>query len=84
MDVALEKRMQMRERMAFTFRAEAFNILNVAQLGNPVVNLSSKAGSNGVLQIVPGNFGLINGAFSTTPTGSGTPREIELSLRLDF
>jgi hypothetical protein len=84
MDVALEKRVQMRERMSFTFRAEAFNVLNVAQLGSPVVSLSSKAGSNGVLQIVPGNFGLINGAFSTTPTGSGTPREIELSLRLDF
>jgi hypothetical protein len=84
MDVALEKRMQMRERMSFTFRAEAFNVLNVAQLGSPVASLSSKAGSNGVLQIVQGNFGLINGAFSATPTGSGTPREIELSLRLDF
>jgi hypothetical protein len=48
------------------------------------VSLSSKAGTNGQLQLVPGNFGLINGAFSTTPTGSGTHREIELSLRLDF
>jgi hypothetical protein len=34
--------------------------------------------------LVPGNFGLINGAFSTAPTGSGTPRQLELSLRLDF
>jgi len=84
MDVALEKRIRMRERMAFTFRAEAFNVLNLAQLGSPVVSLSSKAGSNDVLQIVQGNFGLINSAFSTTPTGSGTPREIELSLRLEF
>lgn len=84
MDVALEKRMPVTERLAFTFRAEAFNFLNVAQLGNPVMTLSSKAGSNGQLVLVPGNFGLINGAFSTTPTGSGTPREIELSLRLDF
>ena len=84
MDLALEKRIQIRERAGLTFRAEAFNVLNVAQLENPVVSLSSKAGSNGVLQLVPGNFGLINGAFSTTPTGSGTPREIELSLRLEF
>jgi hypothetical protein len=84
MDVALEKRIPVRERLSFTFRAEAFNVLNVAQLGNPVVSLSSKAGSNGQLQLVPGNFGLINGAFSTTPTGSATPREIEFSLRLDF
>jgi hypothetical protein len=84
MDVAIEKRIRATERLAFTFRAEAFNVLNVAQLGSPVVSLSSKAGSNGQLVLVPGNFGLINGAFSTTPTGSGTPREIELSLRLDF
>jgi hypothetical protein len=84
MDVALEKRMAVTERLAFTFRAEAFNFLNVAQLGNPVVSLLSKAGSNGQLVLVPGNFGLINGAFSTTPTGSRTPREIELSLLLDF
>jgi hypothetical protein len=40
--------------------------------------------TNGQLQLVPGNFGLINGAFNTNPTGSGTPRQIELSMRLDF
>ncbi len=83
MDTALEKRLHLRERLALTFRAEAFNLLNVAQLGNPVVSLSSKS-VNGQLQVVPGNFGVINSAFSITPTGSGTPREIELSLRLDF
>jgi hypothetical protein len=71
-DTALEKRIRATEKLAFTFRAEAFNIFNVAQLGNPVVNLSSST------------YGLINSAFNTSPTGSGTPREIELSLRLDF
>jgi hypothetical protein len=84
MDLALEKKMRVTEKMAFTFRAEAFNVLNVAQLGNPVVSFSSKTLTGGALQIVPGNFGLINGGFSTTPTGSATPREIELSLRIDF
>ncbi len=83
MDFALEKRTRVREGMALTFRAEAFNIFNVAQSGNPVVALSTKT-VNGLLQVSPGNFGLINGAFSTTPTGSATPREIELSLRIDF
>jgi hypothetical protein len=72
MDAALEKRVQFRERLGIAFRAEAFNVFNVAQYGNPVVNLSSST------------YGLINSAFSTSPTGSGTPREIELSLRLDF
>jgi hypothetical protein len=71
-DTALEKRIHVTEQLAFTFRAEAFNIFNVAQLGNPSVNLSSST------------YGLINSAFNTSPTGSGTPREIELSLRLDF
>ncbi len=83
-DLALQKRIQAGERLAFVFRAEAFNMFNVAQYGTPVVSLSSTTLSNGKLQLVPGNFGLINGAFNTVPTGSGTPRQIELSLRLDF
>jgi hypothetical protein len=83
MDSALQKRVQTWERLALTFRAEAFNMFNVAQYGNPVVNLSTKT-TSGQLQLVPGNFGLINGAFNTNPTGSGTPRQIELSMRLDF
>jgi Carboxypeptidase regulatory-like domain/TonB dependent receptor len=83
MDFALQKRVLTWERLALTFRAEAFNMFNVAQYGNPVVSLSSKT-SNGQLQLVPGNFGLINGAFNTNPTGSGTPRQIELSMRMDF
>jgi hypothetical protein len=82
-DFALQKRTQLWEKLAMTFRAEAFNIFNVAQYGNPVVSLSSKT-TNGQLTVVPGSFGLINGAFNTAPTGSGTPRQLELSLRLDF
>ena len=71
-DTALEKSVHLTEKLALQFRAEAFNVFNVAQLGNPVVNLSSST------------YGLINSAFNTSPTGSGTPREIELSLRLGF
>jgi hypothetical protein len=83
MDFALQKKVLTWERLALTFRAEAFNMFNVAQYGNPVVSLSTKT-TNGQLQLVPGNFGLINGAFNTNPTGSGTPRQIELSMRTDF
>jgi hypothetical protein len=83
MDFALQKKLLTWERLAFTFRAEAFNMFNVAQYGNPVVSLSTKT-TNGQLQLLPSNFGLINGAFNINPTGSGTPRQIELSLRLDF
>jgi hypothetical protein len=72
MDMALQKQTHLTERLGLTFRAEAFNLLNVAQYGAPTANVSSK------------NFGLINSAFNTNPTGSGTPRQLELSLRLDF
>lgn len=82
-DMALQKRFSLREKLSTSFRAEAFNMFNVAQYGTPVVALTS-TGAASNLQIVPGNFGLINSAFSTVPTGSGTPRQIELSMRLDF
>ena len=83
MDTALQKQFHASERVGFTFRAEAFNLLNVAQYGSPVVKMSTTT-SEGVLKLVPGTFGLINSAFNTNPTGSGTPRQLELSLRMDF
>jgi hypothetical protein len=82
-DMALQKSFAVWEKLSTSFRAEAFNIFNVAQYGTPAVALTSSGASNN-LQIVPANFGLINSAFSTVPTGSGTPRQIELSVRLDF
>jgi hypothetical protein len=72
MDLAVSKRIPLKERLGLTFRGEAFNLFNVAQYGKPAVNFSNST------------YGLINSAYSTSPTGSGTPREIELSLRLDF
>ena len=72
MDMALQKQMHLTEWLGMTFRTEAFNLLNVAQYGSPAGNVSSKT------------FGLINSAFNANPTGSGTPRQLELSLRLDF
>jgi len=72
MDTALQKRVPLNERVAVSFRGEVFNVFNRAQYGSPIVSLPS------------GNFGLITGAFNSTPTGTGTPRDIELMLRLDF
>ena len=80
MDLALQKKIHLSEQAALSFRAEAFNLLNVAQYGTPVVKLTT----NSQGQVLPGTFGLINSAFNTNPTGSGTPRQLELSLRLDF
>jgi hypothetical protein len=72
LDTSLQKRIQLRERTGLSFRAEAFNVFNRAQLGSPVVALPSA------------NFGLIQSSYNSNPTGSGTPREIQLMLRLDF
>ncbi|SDF39421.1 TonB-dependent receptor [Terriglobus roseus] len=82
-DMALQKTVKLRETLSTSFRVEAFNVFNVAQYGSPVVALTS-TGSGNNLQIAPANFGLINSAFSTVPTGSGTPRQLELSLRIDY
>ena len=58
--------------MALSIRAEAFNVFNRAQLGSPVVALPAA------------NFGLIQSSYNSNPTGSGTPREIQWMMRLDF
>jgi hypothetical protein len=71
-DTSLEKKIRFREHMAVSFRAEAFNIFNRAQYGSPVVSLPSA------------NFGLIQSSYNSNPTGSGTPREIQLMLRFDY
>ena len=72
MDTALQKRVPLNERVGVSFRGEVFNVFNRAQYGSPIVGLPS------------GKFGLITSAFNTTPTGAGTPRDIELMLRLEF
>ena len=72
LDTSLQKKVQLRERVGLSFRIEAFNIFNRAQYGSPVVSLPSA------------NFGLIQSSYNSNPTGSGTPREIQLMLRLDF
>ena len=71
-DMAMLKHIPVSERFDVEFRTEAFNVFNRAQLGSPVVALPSA------------NFGLIQSSYNSNPTGSGTPREIQLMLRLDF
>jgi hypothetical protein len=73
LDVALAKRIPLQERAAIELRAEAFNLLNRAQYGDPSGNLS-----------VPSQFGLITSTINTGPVGSGTPRQLEFQLRLSF
>ena len=79
MDTALMKRFPLRERLALSVRAEVFNIFNRAQVGPYVASLSTSGG-----QIAPNNFGSVQGPFNSTPIGTGTPRQFQFMMRLDF
>jgi hypothetical protein len=72
-DTALQRRITLRERLALELRGECFNLLNRAQYGNPLADISA-----------PSSFGRITSVVNTTPTGSGTPRQFEVVARLVF
>ncbi len=75
MDVSLDKRFPLSERIGLSFRADVFNLLNRAQLGSPNVKWTGPTNTN---------FGTITSPYNSGPIGTGTPRQIELNLRLDF
>ncbi len=72
-DIALVKKFPVTERLSLDFRAEAFNIFNRPQFGDPNGDLSSPS------------FGQITTTVNNgSITGGGTPREFQFSLRLFF
>lgn len=73
LDTALAKRNQITERVGLEFRAEAFNLLNHAQFGLPSGNFSAL-----------GSFGRITQPLNPGSTGTGTPRQFQLMLRIAF
>jgi hypothetical protein len=80
-DPSLQKRFALTERVGMTFRAEAFNVLNVAQYGQPNTNWAPP--QPGVSDN-PNSYGLISNSYNTNPTGTGTPRELQFGLKLQF
>jgi hypothetical protein len=73
LDLALTKRVSIAETTTLSFRAEAFNLTNRNQLSNPNANISA-----------PADFGRITSTVNTGATGSGTSRQLQFMLRLDF
>jgi hypothetical protein len=73
LDFSLAKRVPITERMSMAFRVEAFNLLNRAQYGQPQNNLSSRS-----------NFGRVTTPLNTGATGTGTARQLQFMLRLQF
>ena len=73
LDMALTKRIPLTERLNLVFRGEAFNIFNHPQYATPSSNFSS-----------PVSFGTITSGLNTSGVGTGTPRELQFALRLEF
>jgi hypothetical protein len=82
-DMGAAKTFPIHERMQVEFRGEFYNIFNHPQLGQPQssFNPSAPAGFGSIINTVNLNTAIVN---PITPVGSGTPREIQLAVRLDF
>jgi Carboxypeptidase regulatory-like domain/TonB dependent receptor len=82
MDLGIGKHIPVTERVALDFRSEFFNIFNHPQYGLPQSDISPYlAGEQGVF----GNIiSTVNTTTPVSPVGTGTPREIQFSLRFTF
>jgi hypothetical protein len=79
-DLGVGKRVPLPERGSLEFRSEFYNIFNHPQLGQPqsTFNPSNTTGFGSIINTV-------NTAVSpVTPVGSGTPREIQFAVKLEF
>jgi hypothetical protein len=72
-DIGVAKDIRLIERTHLLFRTEFFNIFNRVQYGQPLADLSALS-----------TFGEIITTVNTGPVGTGTPRQIQFALRLEF
>jgi hypothetical protein len=75
-DTALEKRIPIGERFGLSFRADLFNLLNRAQIGSPNVKWTDPTKGT--------TYGAITSAYTSAPVGTGTPRQMQMMIRLEF
>jgi hypothetical protein len=78
-DLGVSKRIPIGERAQLQFRCEAFNLFNRAQYSLPLEETWLPPTATAPASIEP----QVSTA-STTPIGTGTPREIQFALRLEF
>jgi len=86
-DTALQKHISIFERTGLTFRAEGFNLFNHPMFATPSGSLGSynvdKQG-NFTGWSNASKFGKVTSILNGGVTGYGTPRRLQLSVRLDF
>ena len=85
-DLGAGKEISLPEKWALEFRAEFYNVFNHPQLGAPQATCDLTSPSQTGCQT---GFGSITTTVNTsvspiTPVGSGTPREMQFALRLQF
>lgn len=80
-DLGAGKTFPLRERGRLEFRSEFYNLFNHPQLGQPqsTFNPSNTTGFGSIINTV--NTSIVS---PITPVGSGTPREMQFALRLEF
>ncbi len=71
-DLSLNKAIRLGGRTSLDLRLDAFNLFNVDQYGNPAKDFSA-----------PLTFGVLS-PLNSGPTGTGTARQLQLGLRLNF
>src|SRR5262249_44738726 len=83
-DVALQRQFHFTEKAALRFRAEFFNILNHANFGNPINNLTSPLFGRST-QTLANSLGSGGASGGFNPLYQiGGPRSIQLALKLQF
>ena len=90
-DMGTGKTFAFAERAKLEFRAEFYNVFNHPQLGQPSATCSGNGSASGPTPC-GGTLGQISNPINLntsivspiTPVGSGTPREIQFALRLEF
>jgi Carboxypeptidase regulatory-like domain len=82
-DMGVAKTFPIAERMQLEFRSEFYNIFNHPQLGQPQSTFSptNPTGFGQIINTVNLNTAIVS---PITPVGSGTPREMQFALRLQF
>lgn len=78
-DLGVSKRIPLNERAQLQFRCETFNLFNRAQYSLPLEEIWLPPAGTSPPSIEP----QVSTA-STTPIGTGTPREIQFALRIEF
>lgn len=79
-DMGAAKTFVLKESTRLEFRSEFYNIFNHPQLGQPQATIGS-SGFGSIINTINLNTAIVS---PITPVGSGTPREIQFALRLDF